>query len=104
MESENRHDFDTTIATFGHLRYELDPTGDVFDGEGEVRAYFAEGRTAFPDQRNEIIALRHADDSVIVDSTCSAPIWGGYVRRPDRPLVSVPYDGVIPLRRRPARM
>jgi steroid delta-isomerase-like uncharacterized protein len=67
MESENRHDFDTTIATFDHPRYELVPTGDVFDGEQEVRAYFAEGRTAFPDQRNEVIAMHHADDAVIVE-------------------------------------
>jgi steroid delta-isomerase-like uncharacterized protein len=67
MESENRHDFDTTIATFGHPRYELVPTGDVFDGEQEVRAYFAESRTAFPDQRNELIALHHSDDAVIVE-------------------------------------
>jgi hypothetical protein len=29
MESENAHDFDTTIATFGHPRYELVATGDV---------------------------------------------------------------------------
>jgi len=67
MESENRHDFDTTIATFDHPRYELVPTGDVFDGEQEVRAYFAESRSAFPDQRNEVIALHHADDAVIVE-------------------------------------
>jgi steroid delta-isomerase-like uncharacterized protein len=67
MESENRHDFDTTIETFDHPRYELVPTGDVFDGEQEVRAYFAESRTAFPDQRNELIALHHADDAVIVE-------------------------------------
>jgi steroid delta-isomerase-like uncharacterized protein len=68
MESENRHDFDTTIATFDHPRYELVPTGDVFDGEQEVRAYFAESRTAFPDQRNELVALHHADDAVIVEA------------------------------------
>jgi steroid delta-isomerase-like uncharacterized protein len=67
MESENRHDFDTTIATFDHPRYELVATGDVFDGEQEVRAYFAESRTAFPDQRNEVIALHHADDAVIAE-------------------------------------
>jgi steroid delta-isomerase-like uncharacterized protein len=67
MESENVHDFDTTIATFGHPRYELVPTGDVFDGEQEVRDYFAESRTAFPDQRNELVALHHADDAVIVE-------------------------------------
>lgn len=67
MESENVHDFDTTIETFSHPRYELIPTGDVFDGEDEVRAYFAETRTAFPDQRNELIALHHTDDAVIVE-------------------------------------
>jgi steroid delta-isomerase-like uncharacterized protein len=67
MDSENRHDFDATIDTFSHPRYELVPTGDVFDGEAEVRGYFAESRTAFPDQRNELIALHHADDAVIVE-------------------------------------
>jgi steroid delta-isomerase-like uncharacterized protein len=67
MESENVHDFDTTIGTFAHPRYELIPTGDVYDGEEEVRAYFAETRRAFPDQRNEVIALHHADDAVIAE-------------------------------------
>ena len=67
MESENVHDFDTTIATFGHPRYELVATGDVYDGEEAVRAYFAESRRAFPDQRNELVALHHADDAVIVE-------------------------------------
>ena len=33
MESENRHEFDTTIDTFEHPRYEIIPTGDVYDGE-----------------------------------------------------------------------
>jgi steroid delta-isomerase-like uncharacterized protein len=67
MESENRHEFDATIATFAHPRYELIATGDVYDGEQEVLRYFEESRTAFPDQRNELIALHHADDAVIVE-------------------------------------
>jgi steroid delta-isomerase-like uncharacterized protein len=67
MESENVHDFDTTMSTFGHPRYEIIPTGAVYDGEEAVRAYFKESRTAFPDQRNELISLRHADDAVIVE-------------------------------------
>ena len=67
MESENVHDFDTTIATFGHPRYELIATDRVHDGEAEVREYFRETRTAFPDQRNELIALHHADDAVITE-------------------------------------
>lgn len=67
MDSENRHDYHATIATFGHPRYELVATGDVYDGEREVRRYFQESRAAFPDQRNELIALHHADDTVIVE-------------------------------------
>jgi steroid delta-isomerase-like uncharacterized protein len=67
MESENRHDFDATIATFKHPRYEIIPTGDVFDGETEVRGYFATSRAAFPDQRNELRAMHHTDDAVIVE-------------------------------------
>ena len=55
MESENRHEFDVTMETFDHPRYEIIPTGDVFDGEAEVARYFEESRTAFPDQRNELI-------------------------------------------------
>src|SRR3954447_10154971 len=67
MESENRHEFDVTMATFGHPRYEIVPTGDVYDGEEEVARYFAESRAAFPDQRNEPIAMHHADSAVIVE-------------------------------------
>jgi steroid delta-isomerase-like uncharacterized protein len=67
MQSENVHDFDTTMDTFGHPRYEIVPTGDVYDGEEQVRGYFAATRAAFPDQRNEPIAFHHADDAVIVE-------------------------------------
>jgi steroid delta-isomerase-like uncharacterized protein len=67
MEAENVHDFDTVIATFAHPRYELVGTGHVHDGEPAVRAYFRESRAAFPDQRNELISLRHAEDAVIVE-------------------------------------
>jgi steroid delta-isomerase-like uncharacterized protein len=67
MESENRHEFDVTMATFDHPRYEIIPTGEVHDGEEAVAAYFAETRAAFPDQRNELIALHHSDDAVIAE-------------------------------------
>ena len=67
MESENRQDFDATIATFSHPRYELVATGEVHDGEEAVRAYYARTRAAFGDQRNEVVAMHHADDGVIVE-------------------------------------
>ena len=67
MESENRHEFDVTMGTFHHPRYEIVPTGEVYDGAEEVQAYFDSSRAAFPDQRNELIALHHADDAVIAE-------------------------------------
>ena len=67
MESENHHDFDATIDTFSHPRYEIVANGDVFDGEQQVRRYYAETRAAFPDQRNELVALHHLDDGVVVE-------------------------------------
>jgi steroid delta-isomerase-like uncharacterized protein len=67
MESENVHDFDAVIDTFSHPRYEIIATGQVHDGEAAVREYFRETRTTFPDQRNELISLRHADDAVVVE-------------------------------------
>ena len=65
MESENRLDFESTMATFAHPRYELVPTGKVFDGADAVRAYYRASRTAVPDQRNELIAFHHTDDAIV---------------------------------------
>jgi steroid delta-isomerase-like uncharacterized protein len=80
MDLENRHDYPATIATFEHPRYEIIPTGRVFDGLADVQEYFRESRTAFPDQRNELISMRHADDAVIVEfwllGTHKGPLLG----------------------------
>ena len=67
MESENRHEFDKTLETFKHPRYELIASGEVIDGADDVASYYQETRAAFPDQRNELIALHHSDDAVIVE-------------------------------------
>ena len=67
MESENVHDFDTTMGTFAHPRYEIIPTGQVHDGEAAVRQYFKNTRTAFPDQRNELISFRYTDDAIVTE-------------------------------------
>jgi steroid delta-isomerase-like uncharacterized protein len=68
MDSENRHEFDDTLATFDHPRYELIATGEIHDGPDEVMKYFEDSRRAFPDQRNELLALHHADDAVLVEA------------------------------------
>ena len=78
MESENRHEFDVTLETFEHPRYELIGTGDVYDGETDVARYFEETRAAFPDQRNELIALHHSDDAVLVEANLYGTHLGAF--------------------------
>ncbi len=67
MALEITHEWDEVIATFDHPRYEMYGSGQVFDGEEAVRAYFAASRTPFPDQGNEIIAIAHAGETVLVE-------------------------------------
>lgn len=67
MALEMEYDWDAVIATFdGHPRYEM-ATGQVFDGDEAVRGYFTASRSVFPDQGNEIIAIAHVDDTVLVE-------------------------------------
>ena len=77
METENRQEFDRTIRTFSCPRYELVPTGQVFDGPDEVAAYYVDGRRVFPDQRNELIQLHHGDDSVVIEFWLQGTHLGG---------------------------
>ena len=67
MESQNDHDFDTSLNTFPHPRYEIMASGQLLDGVDEVRAYWQRTRAAFPDQRNKVIEVHHADDAVVVE-------------------------------------
>jgi len=67
MHTENVHDFAATLETFDHPRYELVPTGQVYDGPEEVAEYYRLSRATFPDQRNENVVMHSADDAVIVE-------------------------------------
>jgi steroid delta-isomerase-like uncharacterized protein len=67
MAAENALDFDAALSTFKHPRYELIATDTVHDRPDAVTRYYRQSRQAFPDQRNEIISLRHADDAVVVE-------------------------------------
>jgi hypothetical protein len=65
MQSENVQEWERTMATFSHARYEL-PDGRVIDGHDDVMQYWIEGRTLVPDQRNELIKLEHIGDAHVL--------------------------------------
>jgi steroid delta-isomerase-like uncharacterized protein len=67
VRDEIEHDWDATLSTFPHPRYELISTMTVHDGDAAVRRYYDETRTAFPDQRAELIELRHSHDAVVAE-------------------------------------
>ena len=77
FEAETRLDFDAALATFERPRYELIGTETVHDGPDEVAQYYRQLHEAFPDQRYEIISLRHADDAVIAEFWLSGTSKGG---------------------------
>jgi steroid delta-isomerase-like uncharacterized protein len=83
FSSEVAQEFDRTIATFaGWPRYEIVPTGQVYEGEEAVRNYHRAQREAFPDQRHEGVTMHVADDDTIIAEfhllgTNLGPLLGG---------------------------
>ena len=67
FQSEVDHDWDACLATFDGPRYEIVPTGKVFEGDEAVRRYHQRQRGAFPDQRHENVRFHCADDAVIAE-------------------------------------
>jgi len=76
MQTENELDFEATLATFDHPRYELIATGQVFDGADEVSGYYRASRSAFPDQRNDNVVLTYAEDAVLAEFDLSGTHLG----------------------------
>jgi len=76
MECQNDFDFDTSLNAFPHPRYEIMASGQVLDGVDEVRAYWQRTRATFPDQRNKVIEIHHADDAVVVEFELSGTHLG----------------------------
>jgi steroid delta-isomerase-like uncharacterized protein len=67
MNAENDHDFERCIAAFGHPRYEIVPTGEVWDGSDGVNALLLENQRGFPDFSFEPEQWHHAHDAVVVE-------------------------------------
>jgi SnoaL-like domain len=68
FESEAAQEFGVTLTTLAHRpRYEVIPTGQVFEGAQEVMTYYRTTRAAFPDQRHDNVRLYHTDQAVIAE-------------------------------------
>ncbi|HUW04587.1 MAG TPA: nuclear transport factor 2 family protein [Acidimicrobiales bacterium] len=77
IDSQNRSDIDGVLACFAHPEVELVGANRRFTGSDEVGTYLRDSRSAFPDQRFELIMMHHADDAVICE------FWFGGTHRGD---------------------
>jgi steroid delta-isomerase-like uncharacterized protein len=76
--AESARDLDGVIATFHHPRYEIVPTGEVFDGEEAVRRYHGENFAGIPDLNVEPVRVWHSDDAVVEEALVSGTHLGTY--------------------------
>jgi steroid delta-isomerase-like uncharacterized protein len=100
MTAENAYEFERCISAFSHPRYEIVPTGEVWDGHDGVNALLLQNKTAFPDFKFSPSAMHYADDAVLVEGRFSgthAGPWRGLPatgRTIDFPLIIVfVFDG-----------
>src|SRR5918992_372946 len=76
--AETAQDLDGVIATFHRPRYEIVPTGEVFDGEEAVRRYHGANFAGVPDFKVEPIARYHGEDGVAEEAWVSGAHLGTY--------------------------
>jgi steroid delta-isomerase-like uncharacterized protein len=100
LRTENAHRFDEAIAFFARPRYEVVPTGEVFDGPTALAGFLQENVTAFPDFSYDVTQLHHAEDAIVVEGQFRGThegSWRGLPatgRRVDFPMLIVfPFDG-----------
>jgi predicted ester cyclase len=78
MTEENAHRFEDAIGRFDHARYEIVPTGEVYDGPEAVDRLMRENQEAFPDFHFEPERLHHADEAIVVEGTFTGTQEGSW--------------------------
>ena len=68
VAAENERDVDRAMATFLRPRYEIVPTGDVFDGEAAVRDMLVQQWRDLPPVTYEALAVYFADHGLMVET------------------------------------
>ncbi|OBG75255.1 hypothetical protein A9X05_25220 [Mycobacterium sp. E3298] len=73
VAAENARDLEAAMATFTHPRYEIIPTGTVFDGDQAVRAMLSQQWADLPMLRYAAEAIYHGDNGLVVETRTTAP-------------------------------
>src|SRR5678815_5897904 len=69
IRSENRHDLEAVMETFGtEARYDDEPWADHRTGRDGVRSYYVELLKALPDLEIEVTQQHVAENSVVVEA------------------------------------
>lgn len=73
VEAENDRDLEALMATFTHARYEIVPTGVVFDGDAAVREMQLQQWAALPRFVYRVEAVFHGPDGLVLETRTSLP-------------------------------
>lgn len=73
VQGENDRDLEAVMATFTHPRYEIVPTGLVFDGDEAVRAMILQQWAQLPPVRYSAEAIYHGEAGLVVETRTTAP-------------------------------
>lgn len=73
VQGENDRDLEAVMATFTHPRYEIVPTGLVFDGDEAVRAMIQQQWAQLPPVQYSAEAIYHGEAGLVVETRTTAP-------------------------------
>lgn len=73
VAAENARDLEAVMATFTRPRYEIIPTGKVFDGDEAVRAMLLQQWADLPLLQYAAEGVYHGDDGLIVETRTTGP-------------------------------
>jgi hypothetical protein len=73
VAAENARDLEAVMATFARPRYEIIPTGKVFDGDEAVRAMLLQQWADLPLLQYFAEGVYHGDDGLIVETRTICP-------------------------------
>jgi len=77
VAAENERDVERALRTFHHARYEIMPTGQVFDGVDAVREMLTEQWKALPPVTYEAVAVFFGETGLMVETRTVGAHPGG---------------------------